>query len=252
MGILFAFITGSCIWELGGLFDQKRNIRINKLITTLSGVYLFAAFFGFCSNITPVAVFIPYLVSIVYLFVSELYLQYENPLNNWAYTVFSQMYIALPLSLISVLGFVGDDHNGIEQYNYALPLSVFLFLWANDSGAYCFGSLFGKHKLFPRISPSKTWEGSIGGGILVLIVAFFLGLSNIQPLMTTPEWIGLGLTVIVFGTWGDLIESLIKRTLKIKDSGNILPGHGGMLDRFDSSLLAIPAAVIYLYTITLF
>ena len=113
----------------------------------------------------------------------------------------------------------------------------------------------GKHKLFPRISPAKSWEGSIGGGVLVLIVAtiiYFLE-SQGENLSTLNlwEWLGLGLIVVVFGTWGDLVESLFKRTLGIKDSGNILPGHGGMLDRFDSSLMAIPAAVIYLYSITL-
>ena len=127
----------------------------------------------------------------------------------------------------------------------------------NDTGAYLCGSLFGKHKLFPRISPGKSWEGSIGGGIIVICVAVLIwyltdqyGVNDIA--LNPLEWAGLGLTVVVFGTWGDLVESLFKRTLGIKDSGSILPGHGGMLDRFDSSLLAIPAAVIYLYTLTLF
>lgn len=138
-----------------------------------------------------------------------------------------------------------------------VPLCLFIFLWVNDSGAYCTGSLIGKHKLFPRISPGKTWEGSIGGGVLVLIVAGVIGyLANRDQsnphLLSIAGWIGLGLVVVVFGTLGDLVESLFKRTLGIKDSGNILPGHGGMLDRFDSSLLAIPAAVIYLYSLTIF
>ena len=113
--------------------------------------------------------------------------------------------------------------------------------------------MFGKHKLFPRISPAKSWEGSIGGGVLVLVAAFLVSLldqnhGNLSGLNTL-QWLGLGLVVTVFGTWGDLVESLIKRTLGIKDSGTILPGHGGMLDRFDSSLLAIPASAVYIYTI---
>ena len=122
----------------------------------------------------------------------------------------------------------------------------------NDSGAYCCGSLLGRHKLFPRISPGKSWEGSIGGAVFVLVVAWAISSFLDGQMLTLPEWLGLGLTVVVFGTWGDLVESLFKRTLGIKDSGNILPGHGGMLDRFDSSLLAIPAAVVYLYTLSLF
>ena len=149
-------------------------------------------------------------------------------------------------------------------FNTKLPLSVFVFLWVNDTGAYCVGSLLGRHKLFPRVSPGKSWEGSIGGAFFVLLAAWGIGwLDNMQVcdldhqspifrgLLTIPEWAGLGLIVVVFGTWGDLVESLFKRTLGIKDSGSILPGHGGMLDRFDSSLLAIPAAVVYLYTLTL-
>lgn len=137
-----------------------------------------------------------------------------------------------------------------------IPLCVFIFLWANDTGAYCSGSLFGKHKLFPRVSPGKSWEGSIGGAIIVLLVAWLIGYLDTQngntSGLTIPQWMGLGLVVVVFGTWGDLVESLFKRTLGVKDSGNILPGHGGMLDRFDSSLMAMPAAVIYLYSLTLF
>lgn len=137
-----------------------------------------------------------------------------------------------------------------------IPLCVFIFLWANDTGAYCSGSLFGKHKLFPRVSPGKSWEGSIGGAIIVLLVAWLIGYLDAQngneSGLTILQWMGLGLVVVVFGTWGDLVESLFKRTLGVKDSGNILPGHGGMLDRFDSSLMAMPAAVIYLYSLTLF
>ena len=200
------------------------------------------------------AVFVPYLLTIVYLFVSELYTKANDPINNWAYTMLGQMYIALPLSMINVLAFRQAD-NQIYFY-HLLPLSVFIFLWTNDTGAYCSGSLFGKHKLFPRISPAKSWEGSIGGGILVLLVAALIGYLETQSTaptnLTIPQWLGLGLVVVVFGTWGDLVESLFKRTLGIKDSGNILPGHGGMLDRFDSSLMAIPASVVYLYSLTLF
>ena len=126
----------------------------------------------------------------------------------------------------------------------------------NDTGAYCAGSLLGRHKLFPRVSPGKTWEGSVGGGVFVLIAAAVIGhLANqgdTPHLLGIPQWMGLGLVVTVFGTWGDLVESLLKRTWGIKDSGKLLPGHGGMLDRFDSSLLAIPAAVIYLYTLNFF
>ena len=226
------------------------------LISTVAGVYFFLAVSGFCSGVVPTAaVFIPYLLTLVYLFISELYAKTENAVNDWAYTMLGQMYIAVPFSTINVLAF-NATADGSVVYNYLIPLCVFIFLWANDTGAYCSGSLFGRHKLFPRISPGKSWEGSIGGAIIVLVVAFFIGRYETgldsESGLTILQWMGLGLVVVVFGTWGDLVESLFKRTLGIKDSGSILPGHGGMLDRFDSSLMAMPAAVVYLYSLTLF
>ena len=116
--------------------------------------------------------------------------------------------------------------------------------------AYCVGSLIGKHRLFERISPKKSWEGSIGGGVVAIGASFIL--AHYFTIMSMWEWAGLALVVVIFGTWGDLTESLLKRQLHVKDSGTILPGHGGMLDRFDSALMAIPAAVFYLYALTWF
>lgn len=255
MVIVFALITGLATWEFTGLVNEHKHVNVNRLITTVAGVYFFLAVAGVNSGaIQTNAVFVPYLLTIIYLFISGLYTKSSDSVNDWAYTMLSQMYIALPLSTINVIAF-RQAADGLNYYYYLLPLSTFIFLWANDTGAYCTGSLFGKHKLFPRISPAKSWEGSIGGGILVLIVAsvmYFIesqgeNLSGLNLI----EWLGLGLVVVVFGTWGDLVESLLKRTLGIKDSGNILPGHGGILDRFDSSLMAIPASVVYLYTLTL-
>lgn len=263
MILLFALITGLSMWEYTGLVNEVKDVTVNRFISTAAGVYLFLAMAGFCSDIVPSAVFIPYLLTIIYLFVSELYTGNKNAINDWAYTMLGQMYIALPFSCINVLAFQHQPADGTIVYNWLMPMSIYIFLWLNDTGAYCSGSLFGKHKLFPRISPAKSWEGSIGGAILVLLSAALIGYATTQHALPSPfgdelstqlilQWMGLGLTVVFFGTWGDLVESLFKRTLGIKDSGNILPGHGGMLDRFDSSLMAIPAAVVYLYTLSLF
>ena len=254
MILLFGLVTGMTIWEFTGLVNERKDVNVNQMISTVAGVYLFLAMAGYNSGLTPAAVFIPYLVTLIYLMVAELYLKQPDPVNDWAYTMMSQLYIALPFSLLSVLAFQSDN-TGIH-YTWTVPLSVFIFLWINDTGAYLCGSLLGKHKLFPRISPGKSWEGSIGGGILVILVAVLVWYLSEQygenPLgLSAIEWAGLGLTVVIFGTWGDLVESLFKRMLGIKDSGHILPGHGGMLDRFDSSLMAIPAAVVYLYTISI-
>ena len=254
MIFLFALVTGLTVWEFTGLVNDRPGVAVNRFISTVAGVYFFLAMAGTCSGFTSSTVFIPYLITIIYLLVAELYAKQEDPIHDWAYTMMSQMYVVLPFSLLNMLAFRAAPE-GI-MYVYTLPLSVFVFLWVNDTGAYCCGSLFGKHKLFPRVSPGKSWEGSIGGGIFVVVAAalvwYLTDVYDMNPTgMGMLEWMGLGLTVVVFGTWGDLVESLFKRTLGIKDSGNILPGHGGMLDRFDSSLLAIPAAVVYLFTITL-
>jgi phosphatidate cytidylyltransferase len=258
MILLFALVTGLTVWEYTGIVNGIENVCVNRFLATVAAVYFFLGMAGFCAGIVPSAVFIPYLLTVVYMFIAELYTKAPNPINNWAYTMLSQMYIALPFAMVNVLAFRGVG-NGVV-YNYLAPLSIFVFLWTNDAGAYLSGSLFGKHKLFPRVSPGKSWEGSIGGGLLVLLVAALVGMyqnsdmheTATELILTVPQWMGLGLVVVLFGTWGDLVESLFKRTIGIKDSGNILPGHGGMLDRFDSSLMAFPAAVIYLYTLTLF
>ena len=255
MVLLFSIVTGLTIWEFTGLVNERENVTINRFICTVAGVYFFFAMTYFCSDlyggVAKSVVFIPYLITIIYLLIAELYLKQDDPIQDWAYTMLSQMYIALPFSMLNVLAFTSDS-SSVVVFNTLLPLSVFVFLWMNDTGAYCVGSLIGRHKLFPRISPGKSWEGSIGGAIVVLAVAAAISIYIDDVMLTLPQWLGLGLVVVVFGTWGDLVESLFKRTLGIKDSGNILPGHGGMLDRFDSSLLAIPAAVVYLYTLSLF
>jgi len=151
MILLFALVTGLTIWEFTGIVNDIEGVTTNRLITTVAGVYFFFSIAGYCSGIVPSAVFIPYLLTIVYLFIAELYTKAPNPINNWAYTMLAQMYIALPFSTINVLAFRATGDGVV--YNYLLPLSVFIFLWTNDTGAYLSGSLFGKHKLFPRVSP---------------------------------------------------------------------------------------------------
>lgn len=249
--LLFALISALTIHEFGTIVSKQQDVEINKPICMLAGIFLF---FGFAYlGVMPgqTEVLIPYLFLIIYLLVSELYLKKKNPLNNWAYAMMSQIYIALSFAMLNVLAYHSTGTSPYNvQYNPILPLSIFIFTWINDTGAYCTGMLFGKHRLFERISPKKSWEGSIGGGVFSAIAAVVM--AHFFPFMSLGIWIGLALTVVVFGTLGDLTESLLKRTLGIKDSGNILPGHGGMLDRFDSTLMAVPAAVVYLYVVSFF
>ena len=250
-GILFTIISVLSVHEFAQLVSKSSEVSINKTITALGGAYLFLALMSFCTQQSVGArVFLPYLGLLLYMMITELYLKKKNPTGNWAYSMLSQLYVALPFALLNVLAFQNSPETGSVTYNPILPLSIFVFIWLSDTGAYCVGSLIGKHRLFERISPKKSWEGSIGGGIFS--IASSLGFAHFFPFMPGWQWVGLAIVVVIFGTWGDLTESLMKRQLGIKDSGNILPGHGGMLDRFDSALMAIPAAVVYLYALTWF
>ena len=248
---LFSVVTGLTIWEFSGIVNKHEGANMNGLISSVAGFYLVVAVGGLSMGYTGGREFIPYLITIIYLLISELYRKADNPLKNWAYAFASQVYIALPFSLLMFLGSWYDSYHNKVEYVWIMPLSIFIFLWMSDSGAYLVGSLLSRYfpaKLFPRISPKKSWVGSIGGGLLCVAVA--VGIHHFFPqLMNLWQWMGLSLTVCIAGTYGDLIESLLKRQLGIKDSGNILPGHGGFLDRFDSALLAIPASVVYLYCV---
>ena len=239
-GALFALVTCLAVNEFCNLVHEYKKTTFSTPIAVVGGLYLFLAFFLLDKVAVPFILFIPYLILLVFTFVRELYKKAGSPLDNFAYFALSQLYAALPFALLNMLTTFGP-----AAYNYIMPLSIFIFLWCSDSGAYFVGSAIGRRKLFERISPKKSWEGSIGGGVLALIAAYIL--SIYYPTLGTFEWMGMAAVVVVTGTYGDLIESCMKREMGIKDSGNILPGHGGILDRFDSAILAIPSVVIYLY-----
>ncbi|MCD8167293.1 MAG: phosphatidate cytidylyltransferase [Bacteroides sp.] len=247
-GILFTCIAVLAMYEYVKLVNTLPEVSVNKVVSMAGAFYLFPAFMAFTMDLCGASVFIPYLFILIYLLVSELYLNHAQPVANWGYVFFGQVYIALFLALLNVLAFQYDPVAEKIEYNWVLPLSLFIFLWLNDTGAYCVGVLFGKHCLFPRISPKKSWEGAIGGVVVALLAS--LAMSYWFSFMTVVQWAGFAMVVTLFGIWGDLVESLFKRQLEVKDSGNMLPGHGGILDRFDSSLLAIPAAVGYIYLIS--
>jgi len=175
------------------------------------------------------------------LFILELWRNKKAPFANIAYSFLGIVYIAFPLSLVMYL-FDPVDLSG--PMHYGIVLGFFIILWLNDTGAYLVGSLIGKHKLFERISPGKTWEGSIGGAVFAIITAY--GLSMIFHKLDLLQWITLSLVITVSGTLGDLVESMLKRSLNVKDSGNLLPGHGGMLDRFDAVFISAPFVFVYL------
>ncbi len=176
------------------------------------------------------------LTSLIYFI--KLYKKEEYPFRNIAFTFLGIIYVALPFSMISVAAHTFDT------YSYQIVIGIFLILWASDSGAYFAGVQFGNRKLFERISPKKSWEGSIGGAVLSLAFAF--GISFYFKDLVLWQWLAISGITIIAGTYGDLVESLFKRSMSIKDSGSKLPGHGGFLDRFDGLLLSIPFIVVFL------
>lgn len=241
--ILFCIITGLTLWEFGGLVKHYENANLQRTVNVLGGVYLFIATFVYANGLTDGKIFLPYLLFIMLTMIAELYYKAPNPINNWAFTLFAQVYCA---GSFSILNFIGAEPGtpGVMSYTPFFIMAIFIFVWLDDTGAYLVGSLIGKHKLFERISPKKSWEGFFGG--LILSLASSQAFAWFAPEINRMNWLGLAATVVLFGTWGDLIESLLKRTLGVKDSGNVLPGHGGMLDRFDSVMLAVPASYIYI------
>lgn len=241
--ILFCIIIGLTLWEFGGLVKHYENANLQRAVNVLGGVYLFIATFVYANGLTDGKIFLPYLLFIMLTMIAELYYKAPNPINNWAFTLFAQIYCA---GTFSMLNFIGAEPGtpGVMSYTPLFIMAIFIFVWLDDTGAYLVGSLIGKRKLFERISPKKSWEGFFGG--LILVLASSQAFAWFAPEISRLNWLGLATTVVLFGTWGDLIESLLKRTLGVKDSGHILPGHGGMLDRFDSVMLAVPASYIYI------
>lgn len=191
------------------------------------------AIFSFSS--TYLLIIVPFAIGI-YLF--ELYRKASQPFLNIAFTFFGLIYAVVPFLFFYLLGFLEGG------YEYIYPLSFLLLLWTNDTGAYLVGMQFGKHKLFERHSPKKTWEGFIGGLVLSVLVA--LTIHHYFGKIDVIEWVGMGLIISVFGTMGDLTESMLKRSLQVKDSGTLLPGHGGLLDRFDGLLISAPLVYVFL------
>lgn len=176
---------------------------------------------------------------IAFVYVIKLYKKTEQkPFTNIAFTFLGVFYVAVPFALLNVATFEEG------YYNYEIILGSMLILWASDTGAYFAGTLFGKHRLFERISPKKSWEGFWGGAALAMVITYILTLYFHS--LSLVDWLIVSIIIIIGGTFGDLVESLLKRSIEIKDSGDSLPGHGGFLDRFDGLLISAPFIVAYL------
>mgnify|MGYP001202615601 CR=1 FL=1 len=240
---LFAIIAGLCLWEFYTLMLPK-PARVHRFIGVLLGLIPFTLTSLIQLKLVPdtrlflapgALLFFPFFFL---AFIYELFQKSEQPFVRIAILVLGVIYIGVPFSMVDLVAFSSGT------FQAGTIFGLLLLTWSNDTMAYLVGSRFGKTHLLPRISPKKTWEGSIGGAVGTLLLAFLLG--NWIPLYHWVDWPVLALIVVVFGSIGDLVESMLKRSLGVKDSGKLLPGHGGLLDRFDAFIFLMPFASAYI------
>lgn len=197
-----------------------------------------------CSGLPLENILTNWLAIIMLRLIVEIYLKSDHPLRHTAHSLMSQIYIGVPMAVMVYIAM---------NYSPYILLTIFVLMWLNDTGAYLVGCSIGRHKLIERVSPKKTWEGFFGGlifsmAVSLLIFYFIKPLEGMEHIdMSLIFWLSVGAIVSIIGTWGDLIESMIKRDLQIKDSGNLIPGHGGILDRIDSILFVLPAILLFLH-----
>jgi phosphatidate cytidylyltransferase len=237
---LFLLITIMGLWEFYTMLE-KVEIRPNKILGIFSGAFLFVTNALVSLELASREIILLNFLLVFLIFLFELYRNLPNPFTNVAFTFFGLIYVAVPFALLNYLPNPGFEDN---VYMHNIVLGFFFLIWVNESGAYLVGSAIGKNRLFERVSPKKTWEGTLGGGLLCIITAYIISLYFID--LDTIDWLVMGFLVVVFSTYGDLFESMFKRSIKTKDSGRILPGHGGILDRFDGVIMAIPFVFVYL------
>ena len=238
---VFLLMALCCLYEFYKLVKNvcQPNALLGIVIGTANLLLCFYYLF-FDSEISPVW-FVLNLPMVTLVFLVELYRKSETPFQNIAFTILGVIYIALPFCLLLfAANSISVDSNG---YSYQFAIGSMLMLWANDTGAYAAGRTMGKTKLFERISPKKTWEGAAGGLLLSLLFAY--GCAHWFQDLALIHWIVLSIITVIIGSYGDLVESMLKRSIQIKDSGSIIPGHGGFLDRFDGLLLALPFTSAY-------
>jgi phosphatidate cytidylyltransferase len=250
------FLTG-LILLIGTQYEYYlmiRNSGINPQMVAgiITGVTAYITSTLIASGLLPMTALLIMIPLLSLIMVIELYRHQEKPFDSLAHTLFSVLYTALPFSMFPFSAFSKTGLTSLIQHDNiffspGIVIGFFILLWVNDTGAYLTGISLGRHRLMERISPKKTWEGFFGGLILAGFVAWLL--SGWLGVVDTPRWIIISVIISIAGTYGDLVESMLKRSNGVKDSGTILPGHGGFLDRFDSTIISFP--MVYLF-ITLF
>jgi phosphatidate cytidylyltransferase len=242
-GVFYLLLSGFCLWEFYRLVE-KAGVKPSVISGLINGLFIYILFalmpYQEDYEIHKLLFLLP--VTLSAILIQELFKKSSTPFTNIAYTYLGLIFVIIPFAFFHALAYIGNN------FNFHFPLAFLLMLWANDTGAYLVGSKLGRTKLFERHSPKKTWEGFIGGMIITAGVAYIISIYYTE--FGLQQWIWVGVLISCFGTTGDLIESMFKRSIDVKDSGGILPGHGGLLDRFDGFLMAAPIVYAYLYFIT--
>ncbi|MDD6928859.1 MAG: phosphatidate cytidylyltransferase [Bacteroidales bacterium] len=250
--ILLSVFAVAGIIEFNRLTDVNRPYIFRIVLDCAAAVWLLYATAQYGMAISHgTGIFLPYLLYLLYVVCRSTFLPHQAMLPSLGNSLIGQLYIAVPLALAIRLTLDPTPSSSMTQFNGLLLLAIFIFIWVNDTGAYLVGSRWGKRRLAPNISPKKSVEGSIGGLLLVLLSAVVLRLLLFPEL----SWLSILLiaaVVAIFGTIGDLFESSLKRRAGVKDSGKLIPGHGGILDRIDSLLLAVPAVYLLLAVLDLY
>lgn len=237
----FLLFFSICFFVLNEFYNllRKADIKPNKIFGISSGMTIYTLVFFIENGLLNFQFYYLLFPFLFCLFLIELFQQNEKPFVNIAFTFLGNIYIAFPFALLHACAFAFGS-----VYHYEIILGILLLIWANDIGGFFSGMLLGRNKLFIRVSPKKTWEGSVGGALLTIFTG--LTLSLFYKDLTAIDWFIMAFVIVVIGSCGDLVESLLKRSLAIKDSGNTIPGHGGFLDRFDSLLLSAPFIAAFL------
>lgn len=239
-GFLFLIISLFALWEYYKIVLKSGSQPFLVPGLVINAMLVIVSFF-ICADMLPNAAWAFVVPLIPIFFVIALYSKRPDVIKNMAITVLGLAYITLPFMVMNYLLFPAvNNHN----YTWRVILGILILIWANDTGAYLVGSSIGHHRLFERISPKKSWEGAIGGTILTLVLAYFM--ISILEILTVFDWYILAAIVSLFGVYGDMVESMLKRNAGLKDSGSLMPGHGGVLDRMDSILFVMPVAFFYL------
>jgi phosphatidate cytidylyltransferase len=231
------------------LMIRNTGVRPQMVAGIITGISAYTVSTFIASGVIPEKTFLVFIPVMMIIMIIELYRKEEKPFDSLAHTLFSVLYTAVPFSMFPFAAFSKTGLNSLLAhpnvvFSPGIIIGFFILLWANDTGAYLTGMSFGRHRLMKRISPKKTWEGLIGGMIIAALAAWFL--ADWFGIVDRIHWVLISIIISVAGTYGDLVESMLKRSTGVKDSGTIMPGHGGFLDRFDSAIISFPFVFLFI------